>query len=102
MLTDSKSLFDVITKYSHTAEKRLMIDITSVRDAYNMEEISNVGFVRTAYNPADAFTKVDKCQALETILSTGSCALPIEQWVIRTKPEGPSHVTVSQPEDRGV
>ena len=63
-----------------------MIDITSFRDAYNMGEISNVGFVRTAYNPADAFTKVDKCKALETILTTGSCELSIKPWVIRAKP----------------
>ena len=67
-----------------------------------MEEISNVGYVRTAYNPADAFTKVDKCTALENILTTGSCDLPIEQWVIRAKPETPSHVTVSQLDNRGL
>ena len=99
MLTDSKSLFEVITECSHTAEKRLMIDITSVRDANNMEELSNVYCFRTAHTLTDAFTKVEKCHALETILKTGSCSLPIKQWVIRTKSEGRSHVTVFQPED---
>jgi Reverse transcriptase (RNA-dependent DNA polymerase) len=67
ILTDSKSLFDVITKSSSTSERRLMIDITAVREAYFKQEISDVGFVRTKNNPADAFTKVGKCDALEYI-----------------------------------
>ena len=83
ILTDSNSLFDVITKSSTTSERRLMIDITAVRNAYNDQELSDVGFVRTKYNPADAFTKLGSCEALNTIIQTGICKLPIEQWVIR-------------------
>lgn len=83
MFTDSKSLFDVITKCSITAEKRLMIDITSVRNAFNAHEISNVGLVRSENNPADAFTKVTKCPALEMILEANHCNFPVEQWVYR-------------------
>ena len=86
MLTDSKSLFNVITKCSSTSEKRLMIDICALREAYASQEISDVGFIATKNNPADAFTKVTKCQALQHIVSTGSCDLPIEQWVIRKNP----------------
>jgi Reverse transcriptase (RNA-dependent DNA polymerase) len=83
ILTDSKSLFDVITKSSTISERRLMIDITAVRNAYNAQELSDVGFVRTKYNPADAFTKLGFCESLDTIIKTGMCSLPIEQWVIR-------------------
>lgn len=61
MLTDSHSLFDVITKSSMTSECRLMIDIKDVRDGYENMHISNVGFVRSENNPADAFTKVKYC-----------------------------------------
>ena len=39
MLTESKPMFDVITKALHTAEKRLMIDIAASRKAYNCHEI---------------------------------------------------------------
>jgi hypothetical protein len=48
-----------------------MIDITAVRDAHNDQEISDAGFVRTKDNPADAFTKIGKCDALETITQAG-------------------------------
>ena len=43
MFTDSKQLFDVLTKASYPTEKRLMIDIASVRESYNTFEISNKG-----------------------------------------------------------
>jgi hypothetical protein len=41
-----------------------MIDITAVRNAYNDQELSDVGFVRTKYNPADIFTKISYCEEL--------------------------------------
>lgn len=47
IFTDSKSLFDIITKCSSTTEKRLLIDIQTVREAYERFEFSDVGFVRT-------------------------------------------------------
>jgi hypothetical protein len=62
ILTDSKCLFDVITKASSISERRLMIDITEVRNSYNAQEPSDIGFVRTKYNPADAFTKLGFCE----------------------------------------
>jgi hypothetical protein len=95
ILTDSKSLFDVIIKSSTTSKRRLMIDITAVRNAYNDQELSDVGFVRTKYNPADSFTKIGHCEALETIVKTGVCDLPIEQWVIRGN-ETPLHTQASE------
>lgn len=50
ILTDSKSLSDVITKSSITSEKRLMIDIDAVRNAYLENEISDLGHARSEYN----------------------------------------------------
>ena len=37
MFTDSKSLFDVITKSFQTKQRILMIDLQSVRDVYGYE-----------------------------------------------------------------
>ncbi len=39
LMTDSKSIFDTITKLSNVSEKRLMIDIASRRQAYRSVEI---------------------------------------------------------------
>lgn len=84
MLTDSKQLFDVITRASHTTEKRLMIDIAAAREAYNRKEISNVGLVKSANNLADGLTKPGFCMSLDDVLRTSVDRHPVEQWIIRT------------------
>lgn len=71
MFTDSKQLFDVITKSSHASEKRLMIEITAARQVYERHEISNVGLVAGTENPADELTKPGRCTPLETLMKTG-------------------------------
>jgi len=83
MFTDSKSLFDIITKCSHTQEKRLMIDLQAVRDAYESHEISNVGFIRGPNNPADGLTKIGKCPPLSHLLQTGRANFQVEQYILR-------------------
>lgn len=83
MLTDSKQLFDVITRASHTTEKRLMIDIAAAREAYNRNEITNVGLVKSANNLADGLTKPGFCQSLDDVLRTAMDQNPVEQWIIR-------------------
>ncbi len=57
LLTDSKSLFEIISKGSRTSEKRVMLDLHPVREAYQEEKISNIGFVRSSENFADGLTK---------------------------------------------
>lgn len=59
MFNVSKQLFDVITKASHTSEKRLMIDIAAVRQSYGREEIYHCGLVSSEDNLADSFTKIN-------------------------------------------
>ena len=83
MYTDSKSLFDTITKRSQTKEKRFMIDLFTVRQAYKNKEISNVAWVRSEYNLADAMTKTSKNDSLDRVLETGVLDHPVEQWIVR-------------------
>jgi hypothetical protein len=82
VFTDSLSLF-VITRSTTTSEKRLMIDIAAEKEAYKEGTLDTIGFIRTRFNPADAFTKIGRCQALEDILTKGEIDHPIEQWVER-------------------
>ena len=79
MVTDSLSLFDIITRASITAEKRLMIDLETMKGAYKRREIEKMGFIRTAFNPADALTKAKKCLAMDDILTTGTLLHSVEQ-----------------------
>ena len=87
LLTDSKSLFDVISKGSRTSEKRIMLDIHATKQAYQSREISNIGFVRSENNLADGLTKEKKQRALFDAMVTGKHEIVCEQWIIR--PETP-------------
>lgn len=59
MLTDFRSLFDILTKTSKTLGRRLLINIATVWSAYKGHEISNIGFLRRSCNPADGLTKLN-------------------------------------------
>lgn len=58
MLTDSKSIFDVLVRASSTKEQRIMIDALSTRQAYDRQEIADIGLVRYEYSLADCMMKV--------------------------------------------
>jgi hypothetical protein len=60
-----------------------MIDIAVSREAYNRQDLSDIGLVRSEFNPADAFTKAGNCQILDAILRTGRLDHPVVQCVIR-------------------
>lgn len=83
LFTDSKQLFDVVTRASHPTEKRLLIDVAAVREAYNRQDLSNVALVASKHNMADGLTKPKPCDALERFLTTGIGTTPVEQWIIR-------------------
>jgi len=84
MFTDSKQLFDVITRASHTTEKRLMVEITAAREAYNRHEISTVGLVPGEVNPADGLTKSGICKPLDDLLAYSMDTTTVSQWIYRT------------------
>ena len=85
MLTDSKSLFDIISKGSRTNEKRIMLDTHATRSAYQMKEFSNIGFVRSSDNVADGLTKPKVQMAIFDILRTGRHNVNCEKWILRGK-----------------
>ena len=57
MFTDSKSLFDTITKLSTIAEKRILIDVAAIRQSYSTGELTNVAHVLFKYNICKSFHK---------------------------------------------
>ena len=83
LLTDSKSLFDMISKGSRSSEKRIMLDIHAARQAYQAKEISNIGFVRSSDNLADGLTKQKMQAELFKLLQHAKHTVKCEQWIIR-------------------
>ncbi len=60
LLAESKSLFDVTSKGTHTSEKSMMLDIAAARERYCRGDISSIGFVRSLKNLADGLTKTNE------------------------------------------
>lgn len=81
--TDSKSLYDLLTKLGTTSEKRLMIDIMALRQSYERREIVEVIWIDGPTNPADAMTKGKPCQALTDLIDTNKISIKPMKWVER-------------------
>lgn len=54
MVFDSKSLFEVLTETTTTTEKRLMIDLGTMKDATGSFEVSDFALIRYEFKIADA------------------------------------------------
>jgi len=83
MLTDSRQMFDIMTRASQKTEKRLMIDLAAARDACNKQETSNVGLFKSEHDIADGLTKHGLCLALNEVLKTSVDKNPVQQWIFR-------------------
>ena len=81
IMTDSLSLFDFITKATVTTEKRLMIDLNAVREAYQKHKIMDIGFIRSHF----ALTKMMTSHILEHMLLHSKIEHPVEQWIERPR-----------------
>lgn len=58
MYTYSLSLFVVLTKSTMTTEKRLMIDLKTVKESYSKMEIDYIAYMKSEYNIAYTVTKL--------------------------------------------
>ena len=65
---DSKSLYDCLIKLGTTQEKRLMINIICLRQAYKHREITEVKWIKGDSNPADSIMKNKPLSALKLLL----------------------------------
>jgi len=83
--TDSFSLYECLIKLGTTKEKRLMIDIMSIRESYERHELSEMRWINGNDNPGDSMTKdEDKCNnALRQLVETNTLEMRVEGWVER-------------------
>ena len=79
LLTDNKSLFDVISNGSRTFEKRMMLDIAAAREGFRDKVISENGFVRSASNIADGLKKPKQQRSLQNMMLSGRLDVTPEQ-----------------------
>lgn len=93
--TDSKYLFDIISKGSRTSAKRLMLDVGGSRQRFKMGDISNIGFVRCESNVADGFTNLMSQASLRNVLVSGMHIPTAYQWIIRQESDSVSYYTFS-------
>jgi hypothetical protein len=82
LLTDAQILFETLVSRRHTAERRLMIDLASLRECYEQKDVANIGLTASKDNIADAFTKLGANTALWNVLCSGRLAHPIQKWVL--------------------
>ena len=92
LYTDSRSLYDSLVSLNSTSEKRLLIDLHIIRQAYERREITEVCWIPTAQNPADAMTKeAEKATpALKALMDTNHLHLTPNAWVERTNEHSPN------------
>lgn len=90
IFTDSKSLFDIISKGSKTSEKRLMLDVAAAREGFKTQDISNIGLVKSEHNVADGLTKEMTQATIRSILQLGMHKPKPVQWIIRHDHDRPS------------
>jgi hypothetical protein len=90
--TDSLSLYECLVKLGTTKEKRLMIDIMSLRQSYERREIFEIRWIHGQDNPADSMTKAGPNKALQQLVEANEITLRMKGWVKRENSNG-GHVT---------
>jgi hypothetical protein len=79
LCTNSKLLYECLIKLGTTQEKRLMIDVICLRQAYKRREITQVKWIEGTTNPADSMTKSKPSNALKLLLDTNKVQMKVQE-----------------------
>ncbi len=80
---DSKSLYDCLIRLSIIVEKRLMIDVITLRQFYERREITEMIWIHDINNSANSMIKIKSSTILKTMIDINQINLNITEWVKR-------------------
>ena len=83
LLTDSRSAYHIATTLVTTRERRLMLDVHFLREAYELREITKITWISGQSNIADCLTKVCHNGTLYEFVKTNHLEINCEGWVDR-------------------
>lgn len=83
IFTDSLSLFESLTSLNTTSEKRLLIDLSILRESYERREIADVFWIPGDQNLADGLTKKSACDAIVRLMDTITVNITPQAWIER-------------------
>ena len=85
---DSRTLFNVITKFGATKEKRLQINASSSRQSYSKGEMEKICWIFGSQNLADALTKslLTTSHALWNTMVRNKVIVSPRGWVFKPSP----------------
>jgi hypothetical protein len=63
-----------------------MIDVAIAREAFRSKELSDVGYIPSECNPADALTKAKTSSALQKLVKANTLDLAEARWILRPQP----------------
>ncbi len=83
LLTDSRSAFHIATTLVSTREKRLMLDVHLLREAYERREVTKITWISGLSNVVDPLTKRNGNGTLLQFVQTNQLDIHAEGWVDR-------------------
>jgi hypothetical protein len=83
LVIDSKSLYDCLVRLEITVEKRLMMNVMTLRQSYERREITEIKWIHESNNSVDSMTKIKSFSALKTVIDINQINLDTTEWVKR-------------------
>lgn len=95
IMADSDILIKTLPKSGITSENPLTIDMRATREAFDRNEILEIGRIRSQNNIADGLMKMKRYRSIEKVLFEKKLVLFTEQWIERSTAKHSGNIPVS-------